>query len=334
MADTPTSSPAEAFAVAVAVGPDAREIDRLRDLADSVGHHEPVARAWFVMIDDAPEPRALASHVSLPASWRAVSLHHPRHDRAQVFRVGKGIVSAVLLAMKWIQANTDAAFALKLDTDSLVIRPFRQPIAQRFAAVPTLGIVGAYRTTPNGTPRDWSHHARTLRAMLRPPFSVRHPLRRLMWKPDPRQAHLVDLVERANAHGYDLAEHCMGGGYAVARSLLDAMARAGQLDDVTRWMGVDLPEDVTLGLHCRANAFTLADALDTFGVRYEGLPFLPQELVDRGYAVIHAVKNDPRLDEARVRAFFKAQRAGGRQSPAAVVSTVEAKGGTGVPPSR
>jgi hypothetical protein len=311
--NTPTSSSPKLFAVAVAVGPGEREVERVIDLAASLVAYER-GPGWFVMVDDSPEQRGLDRVVALPAGWAAVSLPHPRHDRATTFKVGKGIISAVLAALKWIQANTDAAYVLKLDTDSLVINPFADKLAVIFNASPALGMVGACHTTPNGTPRDWSGHAKAVRRYFEPPaFDWKHPIassnaRRAFTAPPAAAAYEMAKTNPA----FDCGEHCMGGGYAVSRTLLDRLAPARLLDDPMIWTGIDLPEDVTVGIHVRAVDMTFADNVapgEVFGVRYRGLPFLPEELVAKGYSVIHAVKNDDRVDEATVREYFAKRRA-------------------------
>lgn len=306
------STATQPFAVAVAIGPGDREIERVTDLAASVAYYEP-GPAHFVMIDDSPEPRGLERAVTLPAGWTAVSLPHPRHDRATTFKVGKGIISAVLAAMKWIQANTEARYVLKLDTDSLVIAPFATRLEKLFTDSAQLGMVGAYKRTPNGTARDWSGHAKVLKRTFEPPqLDWRHPLAstraRAAFRP-PAAADVYQLARKSGA--YDPGEHCMGGGYAVSRTLLDRLAAARLLAEPMRWTGIDLPEDVTVGMHTRAVGMTLADDVEPggiFGVRYRGLPFLPEELVEKRYAVIHAVKNDDRMDEAAIRRFFAKRR--------------------------
>lgn len=103
----------------------------------------------------------------------------------------------------------------------------------------------------------------------------------------------------------------MGGGYALSGELLGRMARAGYLVDPSLWMSIDLPEDVMIGIHVRAVGLEFANSVnegDVFGVRYLGLPDSPENLLVKRYAIIHAVKNDDRFDEASVRAFFKAHR--------------------------
>lgn len=307
MMPTPPTSP---IAIAVAVGPADLEVSRLRDLADSLACFDP-GPATLVLIDDAPTPRHLDALLSLPPSMRAVSLHHPRHGGKVTFTKGKGICSAILLALQWIQSNLDAQFVLKLDTDSLVISPFRDRLNATFSANPALGMVGAYTQTPNGSERDWSHHEPTIRE-LAGGFDWRRPIQSLQKPTDPARIHIAALLEAARVHHYQPGEHCMGGGYALSRGLIDRMADAGYLADPSLWMKIDLPEDVMIGIHVRAVGLEFANSVkegEVFGVRYLGLPDSPANLLAKGYAVIHAVKNDERFDEASVRAFFQADRA-------------------------
>jgi hypothetical protein len=309
----PPSTSSE-VAIAVAVGPAEVEIDRLRDLADSISHHDP-GPATLVLIDDAPQTRQLDKLLSVPPTLNVVSLHHPRHGAKTAFTKAKGICSAILLAFQWIDRNLDAEFVLKLDTDSLVISPFRERLTALFKAQPELGMVGAYRYTPNGTERSWLNHAGNVRELARG-FEWRHPIVSL--RRDRAHRHIASLIRCACANGYTLAEHCMGGGYAVSRELLKRMAAAQYLDDPSLWISIDLPEDVMIGIHVRAVGLEFADSVregEVFGVRYQGLPDSPENLLAKRYAVIHAVKNDESYDEASVRAFFRADRErGSRQA--------------------
>jgi hypothetical protein len=71
-----------------------------------------------------------------------------------------------------------------------------------------------------------------------------------------------------------------------------------------------------LGVQARALGLELRDLHAVFGLRHVGLPDTPQRLADRGFALIHSVRNDPAHDESEVRAFFAARRAAtGARSP-------------------
>ena len=303
------------FAVMVPVGPAALEVERLADLADSLSAYEP-GPGWFVMVDDSPAPRGLDRRVCLPPGITPVALHH-RRPRPMSWRNGGGMCSSVLMGMQWVQANTDAAFLLKLDTDSLIINPFCKRMCDLLDADPSIGTAGACTRTPEGLERTWQHHAVTIRQMLKPPFDWRHPIRSLTGDYPERMPEAIKrLIREALRNGYDPGEHCLGGGYVLSRTLLDRAAGAGYLSDPQMWMDIDLAEDVMAGVIARAVGLGLANHVkpgEIFGVRWRGLPAPPATLVEQAYAVIHAVKNDPDYDEATVRAFFQARRAASRR---------------------
>jgi hypothetical protein len=310
-ANRPGDSSSAEYAVAVAVGPGPKEVDRLRDLAAALAAWEPTRRGTFVMVDDHETPRHLDRELTLPPTIRAVSLHHPRHGAKVKYRIGKGIVSAILLSLGYIQRETRAELVLKLDTDSLIIGPFVERLSAVFARDPNLAVVGAHTLTPSGESRVWSHHRERIMVIARPPLSWRHPLDSLAARRRDPAKFLMGLIDQAYAHGYDLGEHCMGGGYAVSRAFLDRAAAAGRFDDPAKWTVVDLPEDVVVALHARALGMTLGNHVapgETFGIKYVGLPMPPEQLVAKGYAVTHAVKNDPNVSEEAIRAFFRARR--------------------------
>ncbi len=65
-----------------------------------------------------------------------------------------------------------------------------------------------------------------------------------------------------------------------------------------------------LGAMARALGFDLRRrATPSSGSSTSGSPDPPQELVDRGFGVVHSVKNDPAMDEASLRAWFAERRA-------------------------
>lgn len=309
-----TAAEQQPYAALVAVGPGDREVERLRDLIAAIGYHESGA-ATLVIVDDDPVARDL-DMLPAPPGLRLVAVHHQREQQNRVFSKGKGICSVVMTGLAWIQAHADVRFVLKLDTDSLVIAPFRQQILALLDQYPGTGMIGAYSRTPGGGTRDWSPHRRTIRTLSR------HPLLRRLLALRPGQAasgivpdevgrHMRRLVQAATRYGYTLGEHCLGGGYALNATLLDRMAATGWIYTAPLWARIDLPEDVMVGLHVRATGMEFLDHVDdgeVFGIRHIGLPFPPLNLAARGYAVIHAVKNDTGCDETTIRRFFEARR--------------------------
>src|SRR5436305_116790 len=72
------------FAIALAIGPAEREIERTADLLDSLATYAP-GKAWFVMVDDAPQPRPLEKMLTFPRDYTPVNVHHARHAQTRQF---------------------------------------------------------------------------------------------------------------------------------------------------------------------------------------------------------------------------------------------------------
>jgi hypothetical protein len=115
-------------------------------------------------------------------------------------------------------------------------------------------------------------------------------------------------VREALARGYVPGEHCIAAGCAISASMIAGMASRGWLDEPRRWLNTRLGDDVMLGIQARALALDLRDLHAVFGLKHIGLADTPQALVERGFAVVHSVKNDPRYREDEIRAFFAARR--------------------------
>jgi hypothetical protein len=312
------SSPS--YAIALAIGPDPKEVERTRDLIDSINAFAPEP-AVFVMIDDAPEDRHLETTLQFPPQLKPVSLHHPRHGAPpQKFTKSKGICAAIQTAFAWIAKNSpDVKFALKLDTDALIIAPFYKQIISVIEQSPEVGMIGAYDKTPNGDARDISYNAKTVKA-LHEPGSFLQSLKYKVSNDD--RAVIHRHITTAREKGYQYGEHCLGGAYAVSGELLRRMNAAGYLDNPARWLSIDCPEDVMVGIYTRATGMTFRGFVDNneaFGIRYKGLADTPEKLLERGYSVIHSVKNDANYTEEQIREFYrKARRHEGTEAQSGV----------------
>jgi len=299
------------YAILVAVGPDPKELDRVADLIESVRAYEGDP-CHFVMVDDGQSDHALAQHFSVPDNWTPISVPHPRRqfpERAAKAQRGKGICASILQGLSWIGKNApEARFTLKMDTDALVIGPFVEKLAGIIEKRPNVGMIGAYNRTPSGTERDISKNARTVESLYRPPTLMRR-LRNAFSSDE--FATISRHIGAAVRNGYRFGEHCLGGAYAVSRELLSRMNRDHYLDDPSLWLPIDCPEDVMVGIYTKAVGCDYLGYVGTnevFGVRHKGLDDTPQRLVERGYSVIHAVKNDPTFGEDEIRLFFQTRR--------------------------
>lgn len=312
MASFPPGVDHAEFAIVLPVGPEAHDVPRTADLVDALAAYAGVPFA-LVIVDDGVNPRPLLPQVAGVSGCAAVVLPHPRrvaiNGRLARYVRSKGLCPAVLAGFAWVARHAPRIrFAMKLDTDSLVIAAFFERLAAFFEHRPGIGMTGAFDRTPNGTRRDFGPHAPTVRRLYR---LVRPSWWALWVTADGASRTLGEHVVAAVTNGYRFGEHCLGGGYAVSPELLRRMLARGYFDDPSLWIPIDCSEDVMMGMYTRAVGLRSANYVrpgEVFGVRYQGLPALPADLLARGYAVIHSVKNDPRMGEAEIRAFFRRQR--------------------------
>jgi len=308
--------PIPRFAALVTVGPKPQEIDRVADLVASIAafEHGP---SYFVMVDDAKADRKLTEQIKFPINMSPVSLWHDRSTQKAGYTKGKGICSVILTGLQWIARYAeDAQFVLKLDSDALVIAPFANKIFVKLSENPAIGMIGAYTLTPNGTPRDISRNAAIIKNLHKPAIPWLKPRKayRAIRDRATGGGALKDIraaLTTARKQGYAYGEHCLGGGYALSREFVRRMETQGHLKNPLQWLSVDSPEDVMIGMYTAAVGLKHANFVgdnEVFGVRHEGLPYEPAELVSRGYSVIHSIKNDKRISEREVRAYFAARR--------------------------
>ncbi len=297
------------FAVLMALGPKPTELDRLADFCHSLITYEP-ACASVVIVDDVLQQRDLAAPAQLPPTCKLGYLLNPRMGRGDYHR----LTAAVLAGLRWITQNLQVDFVLKVDSDSLIIAPFAQRVGQFFQQRPDVGMCGSYRWQPDGIRKPNTDSTRAFEKLLRQ-FTL--------WRRTNLPGHHVQIgylgkygrirgaIRRAVLNGYALGEFCQGGGYALSAAALHAMDQQGALNDPLLWLHTPCGEDVVVSMYVRAAGFYLEDFNrdgEPFGVKCLGLPDSPQRLLQRGFAIIHSVKNHRHYDEAATRAFFRQQR--------------------------
>jgi hypothetical protein len=295
----------------MAVGPGDREVARAADVVESIEAHEPAIDA-ILLVDDAPEERDLLA--ALGGAHRSLMVTaNPRYGRGD--GLWGGLAAGMLHGYGWLHREVRPDIVVKLDTDALVVAPFAERIA-RALEDERIGMIGTALHHCDGSDRPldrWDWHVRRHRLLVRPwrrdgvkgsPLVLRHTL-------TGPAALLRRRIVAARRNGYRYGRHCLGGAYAVPGRFLDRMGARGWFDDWPVWVDLDIGEDVCIGLYVHAVGLGLADANrpgDVFGVEYQTLPGTPQEVVDRGYAIIHTVKDQDDYDEATIRAFFAARR--------------------------
>jgi hypothetical protein len=286
------------FTVVIPVADKARELDRLGDTLESLQAHTEPAMLRVVLIDDSPRPRSLDRY------WPGATIVRTELRETGVPDPRSAMTAGTIEGLR--QAGGD--FALKLDTDALVIAPFADALQSAFAADPSVGLLGAFDLAPDGGLRDWSIWRRPIWFSRSPIRATRRAGRRL---PD---VDLLSRAEWAKARGvvraakanpsYSLGAHCLGGAYAVSSRLF---ARHDLLD-WRPWVLSRLPEDVVMGLLCAAAGMRMLGMTGTnepFGLSWRGLPADPEQLAERGYSIVHSVQDSDDQAEWDLRAWFR-----------------------------
>lgn len=279
------------FAVVIPVGPGDRELARLEALAAELGRHERQGELALVVVDDAPKARTISP------PWPGATVIRTRlreRGRPDPFSAH---VAGTLEALAHVR-QAGHEFALKLDTDAAVLRPFSGPL--RAALTDRgLGVVGSYDRTATGARRDWSMWRARIDAADRP-LALRRRGRgiRLVRRSRGEREH-VRAQRRAAAARAPLGSHCLGGAYAVSGSFLRRAALQWR-----PWVGSGLGEDVVVGLLCAAAGLrmqSLTGAGQPFALAWRGLPLPPPQLADAGHAIVHSVKAETDARERSLR---------------------------------
>jgi hypothetical protein len=295
------------FTVLLPVGPKSVEVARLADTLDSLRAHEPADQIRLVIVDDSLAPRPELATIDWPTPPTVVRTplwggrKPPHFKSALVAGALEGLRAAAVGAPE---------FCLKMDTDALVIAPFADKIRAAFAADPSIGMVGSYDRRCTGEQRDWSRKGEVIASAadriqtwrwatrLRIPTGVTYKRREL-------RLRVRTLISEAQAHGYELGAHCLGGAYALAPGVL---ART-DLFDFRPWIDTwDCGEDITVSLLVFAAGFRIEGMVDRgepFGMAFKGLPASPEWLVEHGSSLIHSLKDHEGASEDELRNWFK-----------------------------
>jgi hypothetical protein len=305
------------FAVVVPVGPEDIDMERARLLLASLARWEPTV-GWCVVVEDAPTPRGVSVRDVMPANCRVVTLTNPRRGIGHYW--SGAVLTGTLLALAWIQANTDADFVLMIETDALVIGPFADGIRRCFAEHATAGLIGTLGSSSNERfLPDFSKDSQILVAYRLLPVTPTGP-DAAAEKPlfvdgvGPfaiADRYLFDTVRlhiaAAVANGYATNAWIQGGAQAAPRTLLDRMATAGYFQYPEVWMHLPILGDQILPMYVRAVGLhqrACTRPHEPFAVQYQGLPYALETLVERGHSLIHSIKNDRRYSERDIREFF------------------------------
>lgn len=298
------------------VGPGASEVERLRDTVNSLEYHEPDGYL-LMLVDDAPQDRRLKEAVGELESSRVVILKNPRNGRGDGWSAG--CTAGVLAGLKLLAARS-VKFALKLDTDALVIRPFSAAVAAKFDSTPGLGMVGSRYYAEGYEPgQEWIRGMGVWLEKLMRQFAIWRCSRVSAWPVLQigcwgKYREIRNVIRSAFINGFRVGDHCQGGSYALSGELLAALDRDGHLDDPLRWLWTPVTDDHTIALLVKALDFQLCDfggKGGPFACHWRGLPDTPENLLNCGAAIIHSVKDHGKQTEAATRKYFKELRQAG-----------------------
>jgi hypothetical protein len=294
------------FGVLIPVGPDKHEISRLHDVLDSLFFFEKDRIGCIVIIDDYPFERSFLKNLSIPLHSKIKILKNPRNGKSD--GSSGGLCCGIIAGLKWFADNASFDFILKLDTDSFVINKFYERVQNRFISDLTIGILGTYKFEPNGNVRITSSWNPSIKTFLRY-FALRG--RYFQTTLFGSGYKVSKILRKAIYHGYQLGDHCQGGGYAIRKELLVAMLKAAILDHPLTWLRTGLGEDIMMGIISWSLELPPTDYNrnnEVFGVTFSGLAFPPEELIQRGYSIIHSLKRPNFTDEIELRSIFKKKR--------------------------
>jgi hypothetical protein len=286
------------FGVLIPVGPDPRDLRRLRLLVAELEHYEERGQIKLLVIDDAPSPRAL--EISWPDQ---VVIRTPAWSGGRRPDVLTAHVSGTLAGLR---RAGDLDFVLKLDTDSAIIGRFSDQIADAFTR-PDLGIVGSYDRTGDGEIRDWSGWKRPIDRATWPVYLARSQGTLRIRRRSHAHRQTIRQIRDAAYRRAPPGAHCLGGAYAVSRNFLASAAL-----EPDPWLGTRLGEDVVVGLlssHAGLAMASLTAPGEPFALAWQGLPGTPAELKSRGHSIVHSVKHaDPSAEETFRRELHQSER--------------------------
>lgn len=209
---------------------------------------------------------------------------------------------------------------LRMDTDALVIGPGPEAEAiDYFRRHSDVGIIGSYRVDCNGDPRDYSWPRQLLAEelnSLRPLVTSTNPLGWLKgW------LFLRRVFLRSRSNGYEAGEHCLGGAYFISRACIGRLVKNNLLfRREISWSR--LQEDHIFGLLIYSVGLRHGDFATgslPMGLRWQGLPCSPEELLERQKKITHSTRFFNDLSEDDIRDYFRTQRqrdrAAGRAAP-------------------
>jgi hypothetical protein len=272
-------------------------------------------------VDDGRHGSSIRACIRPPATCQLVVFPHPR--AGAIGNRHGALCTSDLLAMRYAYEILNAGFIVKLDSDSLVIGPFARAICDALSTRQSAGIIGTLGNSSNRDVCSFEANA-VLQKLISEALSIAKssditspPVRRRVSKWRIQTDEQVACFLQACQLFAPIADcafngsHCQGGGYAVSEAMLARCSETGFFADPSLWTSLWFDEDEMMGCICAAVGLGCLDFSgrgQVFGVQAIGLAYTPATLVQRGYSIIHSVKNDPCWPESDIREFFRRRR--------------------------
>jgi hypothetical protein len=306
------------FAALIPVSAENGEIDRLRSVVSSLMVCEPACCFLVIVHDDYQRTREV--RLEVPHSCTVVHISNPRQPNG-LGALG-GLAVGVLAGLSCVRANRRVGFALKLDTDSLVIGPFADAISNAIQATPNAGILGAVGRTCDRNDPTFGFERNIISPIILAAEWLAEVERRCgddearLFESLPRRrdrARVAALkllrphIESAVKNGYRTLHYCQGGAYAVSGEMLDRLAASKIFRDAKAWSDIPIGEDVILGMCARSvglKPVDLSDVGEPFGICWRGLAFPPDTLIRRRHSIVHSLKGNSNSSEGEIRALL------------------------------
>jgi hypothetical protein len=274
----------------IPVGPNC-QMEFVADTIESIEHYAPASRV--VIVDDSL--RGIGAELGLRFQLTVVEAKVHGLFGNLYLNLSDGMREALTRPFRIL---------IRLDTDALIAgSDFESKAVCCFTADERLGSLGSFRVgydTVGIRNRNWAKRRILVYVFLR---AWRHPRAGMT---------VVKHLVRARKHGYKFGESIMGGAAVYRREAVEALDDQGLLG-CSDLAAIGVHEDHLFGLCLFSAGYRLGEFGNRnddlpMGVDWRSLPAEPAELIRLGKSIIHSSKRFGSLDEAAIRAQFRAAR--------------------------
>jgi hypothetical protein len=218
------------------------------------------------------------------------------------YGLSAGLYKAESLAYLYAYTTFEFQVLIRMDTDALMTGAGLEDEAiARFTQNPNLAQLGEYKIGCNGEISEFSW----------PRQELLKEISQAGWLQDKGRCEVLrELVEKAQANGYELGEHILGGVSILSPRFVERLVQENLLlrEEIRRSR---LQEDHVFSLLAKALGMDLGEfggPNDPMAIRWQGLPCSPEEVVRRKKKIIHSTRFWEDRDEDSIRAYFRLQR--------------------------